>query len=143
MERTDARSETDVPQPPKCTPRTRGGAAPVATLSSHASGRNGTPGPAHSFTSNRTRESDFPPLSSLAWVVSIIVARCFFAPQALRAQMAAGRQFSPTSEEAFFSRKHTRVRAFVFLSFTVPFWKPIRYTLDEYETSWVPAFAFK
>ena len=32
---------------------------------------------------------------------------------------------------------------FVCLSCTVPFWQPIRYTLDEYETSWVPAFAFK
>jgi len=46
MERTDARSDTDVPQPPKCTTRTRGGAAPAATLSSQASGRTSTPGPA-------------------------------------------------------------------------------------------------
>jgi Pretoxin HINT domain len=37
MERTDARSDTDVPQPPKCTTRTRGGAAP-ATLVATAKG---------------------------------------------------------------------------------------------------------
>ncbi len=32
---------------------------------------------------------------------------------------------------------------FVYLSCTVPFCKPIRYTFYEYETSWGPAFAFK